>query len=61
MNFPILLKSKTFWTGITAVIAALAGFFTGELSLIQFITAEFIALQSIFVRDAISKIGGANQ
>lgn len=48
-------KSKTTWTAITAVIAAVAGYFTGELTLPMSVGAVLAALLAAFNRDATAK------
>jgi len=51
-----MLKSKTFWTGVTGVIGALAGFLTGELELGAAINVGITSLLAIFVRHGVSKV-----
>lgn len=52
-----LIKSKTFWTGVTALVTATAGYATGELPLAAAINTAFTGLIGIFLRSAISKQG----
>ena len=48
-----LLKSKTFWTGVIAVISAASGFFTGGIPVGEAIQIAITGLIGIFLRDAI--------
>ena len=50
-----LLKSKTFWTGVIAVISAGSGFFTGGIPMGEAIQIAVTGLIGIFLRDAIKK------
>jgi hypothetical protein len=47
------LKSKTFWAGIAAIAAALAGYFGGEASLVDTLQLVFTALIGIFLRSGV--------
>lgn len=49
----INLKSRTTWTGIAAIVAAVAGYFTGDLALSGTIAGVLAGLGTIFMRDAI--------
>lgn len=53
MNFSELTKSKTFWTGITAVLAAAGGFFTGEFTAPVAIQLAITGLIGIFLRQGV--------
>ncbi len=51
----ILLRSKTFWAAVTAIVGAAAGYFTGELTpsvAVQMVTTAVIGL---FLRDGIAR------
>jgi len=48
-------RSKTTWTGVLALVAAAAGYLTGELSTAQAVAAAFAAIQSVWLRDAVRK------
>jgi hypothetical protein len=48
-----LYKTKTFWTGITALIGAVGGVVTGALPLVAGIQLGVTALLGIFLRDGI--------
>jgi hypothetical protein len=50
-----LIKSKTFWTGLTGVVAAGAGFATGDLSGAEALQTGLLGLTGIFMRMAIAK------
>ena len=50
-----LLKSKTFWTGISGLVAAVGGVLTGALDLGVAIQTGVTSLVAIFLRDAIVK------
>jgi len=45
-----LWQSKTFWTGMAAVIVATGGYFTGEMELGVAIQTGFTGLIGIFLR-----------
>ena len=46
-----LLKSKTFWTGVAAIVTAGTGYATGEMTGGVAINTAFTALLAIFLRD----------
>jgi len=46
-----IFKEKTTWAGIAGIIAALSGFFTGELSAVQAIGIGVSALVGILSAD----------
>ena len=50
MDWPVMLKSKTFWTALIALVAAGAGMATGELTLVAGLQSMFAALLVIFLR-----------
>lgn len=57
MNFKELVKSKTFWAGITAIVTGVQGLVTGVPDIgqsIQLIVGGFIA---IFLRQSVAKVG----
>ncbi len=56
MNFKKLIKSKTFWAGVTAVIGAGAACAQGAMTPEQATQLAATGLVSIFLRDAVSKI-----
>lgn len=51
-----LLKSKTFWTGISAIIAAIGGYLTGQMGLETAIQTGIGGMAAITLRDSIEKI-----
>ena len=48
-----LLKSKTFWAGVAAVITAVGGYSTGDLTPAAAIQVGLTGIVGIFLRDAI--------
>lgn len=54
-NVPSDSGTKTFWTGLGLIVAAVGGYFMGELDGVGVAAAIFAGLQSMFVRDAIAK------
>lgn len=51
-----LLKSKTFWTGASAVIAAGAGYATGDLSAAAALQTAITGALGVFLRLGLAKI-----
>lgn len=54
MNFKELLKSKTFWTGVSGIIAAAASYFQGAMSVKEAVMTAGGALLAIFLRDGLA-------
>ena len=52
-----MLKTKSFWGGITGLVGALAGWMTGEIELGSAISIATTSILAIFVRHGISKVG----
>lgn len=50
-----IFKSKTFWTGVSAVVAAAAGFATGVMPAAVAIQTAFTGLIGIFLRQGMLK------
>ena len=50
-----LLKSKTFWTGVTAIVTAGAAFAAGEMDSATAIQTALGGLIAIFLRDGYNK------
>ena len=48
-----LLKSKTFWTAITAVVGMVAAVATGEMAWQTALPGIITAVLSVFVKDAV--------
>lgn len=53
----VILKSKTFWTGLGGVVAAGAGYAAGEFSTAQAVQTALMGLMGIFLRLGINKAG----
>ena len=51
-NWPELLRSKTFWAGVSAIAAAIQQYAAGAIDLPTFIWAVLAGLGVIFIRDA---------
>ena len=52
-----VLKQKTTWTGIAAVVSAVGGFLTGTLPIAVALQLAFTGLLGIFLRQGIAKGG----
>lgn len=50
-------KSKTFWAGVSGIVAAVGGWATGEMSVGAALQTSVTAVMGIFMRFAIGKIG----
>jgi hypothetical protein len=50
-----LLKSKTFWTGVSALLTAGAGYATGEMNGPQAIQLGVTGALGVFLRMAVTK------
>jgi len=48
-----IYKTKTFWAGISAVVAAAGGFFTGSMDIGTAIQTAFTGLIGIFLRQGV--------
>ena len=51
-----LLKSKTFWLALAAIVAAIAGYFNQTITLPEMIAAIVAAVQSINIKDGQLKV-----
>ena len=51
-NWPELIRSKTFWTGVSAIIAAAQQYIAGNIDPPTFVFGVLAGLALIFVRDA---------
>tara|TARA_R100001198_G_C5170307_1_gene171448 strand:- start:367 stop:537 length:171 start_codon:yes stop_codon:yes gene_type:complete len=51
-----MIKSKSFWGGITGLVGAVAGYMTGEIELGNAISIATTSILAIFVRHGISKV-----
>jgi hypothetical protein len=54
MNWKDLIRSKTFWAAMAAIVGALGAFLVGEASLATTVILIVQALLAIFVRDGIA-------
>ena len=50
-----MLKSKTVWTAIAAIVGAIGGYFTGELELAETMQLVVTSGLAVFLRHGISK------
>ncbi len=50
-----MLKSKTVWTAITAILGAIGGYFTGDLELGEMLQLVVTSGLAVFLRHGISK------
>ena len=50
-----MLKSKTVWAGVTAVIGALGGYFTGEVELGAMLQIVVTSVLAVFLRHGVKK------
>ncbi len=48
-------SSKTFWAGLAAIVAAVGGYFTGELPMAAAIQMGFTGVLGMTLKHAISK------
>ena len=55
-----LLKSKTFWTGVGAVVSAGATYATGDATAAEALQLGFTGAIGVFLRMAMSKSIGAS-
>ena len=51
-----MIKSKTFWAGITGLIGAVSGYLTGELEIGAAMNVGITSVLAIFVRHGVSKV-----
>lgn len=51
-RFVELLGSKTVWTGVFGIVAAIGGYFTGEISSSAAFQTAMTCLIGIFLKDA---------
>lgn len=55
MNWALLLKQKTFWTGLGSIVTGAGGMMTGEMSTVDSAQLIILGLLAIFGRDALNK------
>ena len=53
-----IIKSKTFWTGLGGIVAAGAGYATGDVTAAAALQTAITGLLGIFLRMGMAKIGG---
>lgn len=53
-----LIKTKSFWTGVGAIITGASGYFTGAMTPVEAMQTVVGGLAVIFLRDGIRKIDG---
>lgn len=58
INWQELIRSRTFWTGVSGFLTAVGLFVAGSIGLPALIGALYLALVAIFIRDAVSGSGG---
>ena len=51
-----MIKSKTFWAGVTGLIGAISGYLTGELEMGAAMNVGITSILAIFVRHGVSKV-----
>lgn len=54
----ILWRTKTFWTGLAAMLAALGSYLSGEANLAQAAQMALTGLVAIFLRAGLVKLPG---
>ena len=50
-----MLKSKTVWTAVAAIIAAIGGYFTGELEMAEMLQLIVTSGLAVFLRIGVKK------
>ena len=50
-----MLKSKTVWTAVAAIIAAIGGYFTGELEMAEMLQLVVTSGLAVFLRMGVKK------
>jgi hypothetical protein len=55
-----ILKSKTFWAGVLAVLGAVAGYLTGEMPLDAALSIAVPAVIGVFLKDGMLTQGKAD-
>ena len=51
-----LLKSKTVWAAVAAIVGAIGGYFTGELELGAMIQLVVTSTLAVFLRHGVAKV-----
>ena len=60
MNLQALLTSKTFWAGISGVVATATAYATGQITLYPAIMSALGSLAAIFIKDAVVSAAKGN-
>lgn len=55
MNVKTMIKTKTFWGGISGIVAAVAGVMTGTMDPGTAVQTAIGSLLAVFLRDGIAK------
>lgn len=50
-----MVKTKTFWASMTAILGAIGGFFTGDLALAEMLQLIVTSALALFVRHGVQK------
>ena len=50
-----MLKSKTVWTAVAAIVAAIGGYFTGELEMAEMLQLVVTSGLAVFLRMGVQK------
>ena len=51
-----LLKSKTVWAAVAAIVGAIGGYFTGELELGEMLQLVVTSALAVFLRHGVAKV-----
>jgi len=51
-----MIRSKSFWGGLTGLLGAVAGYMTGEIALGNAISIATTSILAIFVKHAVHKV-----
>lgn len=54
-----MVKTKTFWAALTAILGAVGGFFTGDLGIAEALQIGVTAVMGLFVRHGVQKAEAA--
>lgn len=50
-----MVKTKTFWASLTAILGAVGGFFTGDLALAEMLQLIVTSTLALFIRHGVQK------
>tara|TARA_B110000014_G_C19805569_1_gene418291 strand:+ start:44 stop:223 length:180 start_codon:yes stop_codon:yes gene_type:complete len=51
-----LLKSKTVWAAVAAIVGAIGGYFTGEIELGEMLQLVVTSALAVFLRHGVAKV-----